>query len=116
MKAIEILHCSSCHCHVTSVSCDAPLPFLNPLLGPHGIVKCPLDAHFRISLEVVHHQGTYCFINNLNLNILLFQHTVFHLLYSREVCIFEFECILSLVHSDCSSTFTHKSLHDLIYL
>jgi len=36
-----------------SVSCIASLPFANPLQWPHGIVQCPLDAHFRILLKVV---------------------------------------------------------------
>jgi len=32
-------------------TCKLPhsLPFTNPLLWPHGIVNCPLDAHLRIS-------------------------------------------------------------------
>ncbi len=32
---------------------------INPLPWPHGIVKCPLDAHFTIPAEVVGHVGTF---------------------------------------------------------
>lgn len=52
---MEALHPSSCHCHVIYVTCVASLPFATP----HGIVKCPSDAHFRISLEVVNHPGIF---------------------------------------------------------
>ncbi len=38
----------------TSVSCVVSLPFINPL--PLGIVKCPSNTHFRISLD---HPGTF---------------------------------------------------------
>jgi len=58
------------------------MPFTNPLLWPHRIVKS--DAHFRISVEVQGHSGTQTqqFMNE-------FGHTThltyrFPLLYSRE--------------------------------
>ncbi len=41
-----------------SVICVTFLPITNPLLWPHGIVKCPSNVHFRISPEVVVHLGT----------------------------------------------------------
>lgn len=31
----------------TTVSCVTSLPFTNPVMWLHGIVKCSLDAHFR---------------------------------------------------------------------
>ncbi len=40
---------------MVSVAWTASVPFTTPLPWPHGIVKCPLDAHFRISPEVVRH-------------------------------------------------------------
>lgn len=43
---------------VTYDSCITSMPFTNPLQCPHGIVKCPLDAHFRTLLEVVNYLGT----------------------------------------------------------
>lgn len=43
-----------------------------------GIVKCPLTVlHLRIPAEVVGHPGTF--------HLLFFWHTVFRILYSREV-------------------------------
>lgn len=41
------------------INCVASLPFTYSLPWPHGKVKCPLDAHFRISLELVGHLGTF---------------------------------------------------------
>jgi len=36
-----LLHSPYCHCHVTyGVNCIASLSFTNPLMWPHGIVKC----------------------------------------------------------------------------
>jgi len=45
----------------------------NPLPWPHGIVKCPFDAHIRISMEVVFYilfffhtvQLVTCFVHKL---------------------------------------------------
>jgi len=54
--------------------------FTNPLQGPHGIVKCPSKAHFKILLEVVGLPGTF----TVNLDTLLLPHTVFHLRYRRK--------------------------------
>jgi len=34
-------------------SCDASLPFTNSVPWPQGMVKCPSEVHFRISLVVV---------------------------------------------------------------
>ncbi len=68
-------------CHVVivtwpiSVSCGASLPFLNPLPLPHGIVKCPLYAQFRITPEVVR-QSVYSFMTTVNSDILLLSHTI----------------------------------------
>ncbi len=61
-----------------------------PLPRHHGIVKCPSYAYYRIRAEVVGHPGilAYCFSNTMNSDILLASHTVFHILYSREVCDF----------------------------
>ncbi len=62
----------------------------SPLPRHHGIVKCPSYAYYRIRAEVVGHPGilAYCFSNTMNSDILLASHTVFHILYSREVCDF----------------------------
>ncbi len=35
------------------------LSFINPLQWPHGIVKCPSEAHFRIFREVVGHLDNF---------------------------------------------------------
>ncbi len=60
-------------------SCVTSLSFTNPLLWPHGIVKCPLHVHFRNSPEVIGHPGTfcYCLMNTVDSDILVFSHTVF---------------------------------------
>ncbi len=74
---------------LTSVSCIASPPFKNCLLlWSHGIMKCQLNAHFRISAEVVllviEVLFTFCLSNSMNLDLLLFWYTVFISLY-REV-------------------------------
>lgn len=59
-------------CHVTySISCMASLPFIILSYGLCGIVKCALDAYFRISSEVVAHLGTFhlVLLNTMNLDI-----------------------------------------------
>ncbi len=71
-----------------SLSCDLPagipvgMPFINPLLWPHGIVKFPLNAHLRISPEV----GllvTFCLLFACEVHTNLFEHaTLFTLAYS----------------------------------
>lgn len=67
-------------CHVvifmwpTRVSCITSLLFTTPPLWPHGIVNCPLDAYFRISVEVVGHPGTLCLWN--------WTYYCFHILFS----------------------------------
>ncbi len=86
----EIQTYSNCHVTITwptSIICVASLPFINPLLWHHGIVKCPSHAQFRSSVEVVGHLGNfaYSFSNTMNWDILLFWQTVLHLLYSKEV-------------------------------
>jgi len=43
------------HVVTTSISFVASLSFINPLLWPHGIVKYPSNAHFRISPEELGH-------------------------------------------------------------
>lgn len=64
-----------CHLrHFTAAHNSSPV-------APHGIIKSTLDAHFRISQEV----GTFFPTGNVNSDILLFSHTVFNLLYIREV-------------------------------
>jgi len=35
------------------------IQFINPLPWPHGIVKCLVDVHLRISWEIVGHPGTF---------------------------------------------------------
>lgn len=45
--------------------CVALLPFSNPLLWPHGMVKCLSDAHFRNSVEVVRHLVSFL-LNTVN--------------------------------------------------
>jgi len=43
----------------TSVSCVTSLAFINPLLWPHGMIKCPLNyVHLRILVKIVGHLGT----------------------------------------------------------
>lgn len=54
-------------CHVI-YQCPYQL-FKNPWPWLHGIIKCPLDAHFIISLEIL---GIFCFINTVNLDTQLF--------------------------------------------
>ncbi len=69
-----------------SVRCGASL-FTNPLPWPHGMVKCPLDVHFRILTENVGHLSIFCIMFNkwtYNSFLLLF----FRLLFRREFCIF----------------------------
>lgn len=61
----------------------------NPLPWPHGIIRFPLDEHFRISLEIVGHPSAFFLTALWILWIRTYSsHTVFHQLYSREVCIF----------------------------
>ncbi len=86
-------------CHILTLFCDLPATFFtaNPLLCLHEVVNCPLDANFRISLEVVGHLGTFCllFYEYCELgNTALFTYC-FCLLYSREVCTFGCNHILS---------------------
>lgn len=38
-----------------SIFCVISLPFTTPLPWPHGIVKCPLNAHCRILSDVLGH-------------------------------------------------------------
>ncbi len=40
-----------------SLACDLQtcVAFTSPLSWPHGMVKCPLGAHFRFSAEVIGH-------------------------------------------------------------
>jgi len=78
-----------CHVVTISVSYVTLLPQILP--WPLGIVKCPSNAHFRISLEEVGHPGTF-FLFYEYCEYCLWVHTFFGLLYSREVC--EFECSL----------------------
>ncbi len=77
-------------------SCIISLPFTALLQRPHGIVKCPLDAHFRTSLEAGGDQGMFC----LDVLWILWIRTYysFHTLKyrRRKVCIFT--CCLSRVH------------------
>jgi len=49
----------SLSCDPTSISNVNLLAFTKPLQMPHGIVKCPSNAHFRISPEVVGHSGNF---------------------------------------------------------
>lgn len=90
-------------CYVTyCVSCVTS--FTTPLPWLHGIVKCPMDTHLRISPEIVSHPGifAYIFINTMHSDILLILHLVICLLHSREISIFGFshfvvyECQLAL--------------------
>ncbi len=46
-----------------SVRCGASL-FTNPLPWPHGMVKCPLDVHFRILTENIGHLSIFCIMFN----------------------------------------------------
>ncbi len=70
---------------VASLQCHSQIP----LLWPHGIVKYPSYAHFRISLEV--HPGTFCYSFNVNsdilISLLLIQFFTIYT-YSRQVCNF----------------------------
>lgn len=40
------------------------LSFTDALLWPRGTVKCPMDAHFSISLKAGGHPGTFCLMFN----------------------------------------------------
>jgi len=67
----------------TSVSWVASLSFTNK--WPHGIVKCTLNAHFRISPEAV---GMFCLLFYEYCEFrhtILFTYCFFCLLYIREV-------------------------------
>ncbi len=44
---------------IPDISCVASMPFTTPLPWPDGIVKCPSDVHFVISVEVVGRPGTF---------------------------------------------------------
>jgi len=51
----DVLH-PFCHRHVTyGFSCVTSLSFTNPVPWLHGILKCAVDAIFRILLEGVGH-------------------------------------------------------------
>jgi len=68
--------------------------FTNPLPWPHGMIaQFPLYAHFSISPKEVGHPVTFCLsdceLSIVNSDILL-SCSVFHLLYSRDVC--DFRC------------------------
>ncbi len=59
------------------------LPFITLLQWSHGIVKYILDVHFRISVELIVHPGTFWLFSY---EYYEFGHTDFHILfaYSRE--------------------------------
>jgi len=46
--------------------------FINPLLWPHGTVKCPSYAHFRFSQEEVGYPGSFCWLFYEYCDILFF--------------------------------------------
>lgn len=75
---------------VTWPTSTASLPFINLLLWPNGMIKCPSNAHFRILVEVVGHPGNFLptVFWKLISDTLLTSHTVFCILCSREVCDF----------------------------
>ncbi len=79
-------HLSCCHCHVTSVSYDT---HKSSPMASWDSKMCTSKSQQKqqvIKKHSVHF--AYCFMNTMNWVILLYSHTVFHLLYSREECIF----------------------------
>lgn len=71
----------------------ASLPFTNPALWPHGLLKCSSYPHFKNSPNVV--VLTVLIMSILNSTIYSFHSCDFYILYSREVCDFRriFKCV-----------------------
>ncbi len=45
--------------------------YCSPQILSHGLmVKCPLDVHFSISLEVIGHLDNFCVMRTVNLDML----------------------------------------------
>jgi len=92
-------------------SCVASLPFINSLLWPHGIVKCPSYVHFRITpgRRRSSEYFAYSFTCTVNLDILFlyFSHIFFFVYYIVGKCVIVCGCSHCVIPQCFLSSLSH---------